>query len=206
MNTLFKLPRQPYILACSGGPDSMAALAFLRNGKHNFEVAYFHHGTSHGDDALKFICLCCNNLNINLHVGHISREKENRESPEEFFRKERYRFLSSFNKIVITAHHLDDCVETWLFSCINGNPKLIPYETALSLRPFLTTTKVEMMEFANRHGLNWVEDPSNKNVDVPRNCIRHEIMPLVETINPGIRTVIRKKLEQKFEREGLSNV
>lgn len=206
MKTLFKILREPYILACSGGADSMAALAFLRNGRHDFAVAHFHHGTEHADEALNFVTKQCLNLKIPMHIGYISGNKKPEESPEEYFRRERYTFLSSFNKTVITAHHLDDCVETWMFSCIHGKPKLISYRTSLCIRPFLTTSKQEMQEFVIKNGLEWVEDPTNKESKYPRNCIRNEMIPVVEKINPGIRSMIRRMLEDKFKREGLKNV
>jgi tRNA(Ile)-lysidine synthase len=203
MNTLFKLTRQKYVLACSGGADSMAALAFLRNGKHDFTVAHFHHGTKHADDALDFVVKECSRLKIPYSIGYISGNKKKGESPEEYYRHERYDFLKSFGVKIITGHHLDDCVETWLFSSINGNPKLISYETDVCLRPFLTVSKEEMKDFAKRNGMSWIEDPSNEETNIPRNCIRHELIPIVAKINKNIKTTIRHKLEEKIKKEGL---
>jgi len=203
MKTLFKLPRQPYILACSGGPDSMAAFAFLLNGGHDFGVAYFHHGTEHGEEAQKFVANECIKRKVPFFTSFISGIKNKKESPEEYFRRERYTFLASFNKKVITAHHLDDCVETWLFSSIHGNPKLIPYVTTLCIRPFLTCSKEELMDFATRSEMKWVIDPTNIQTDIPRNSIRHELIPLIKKVNPNIRSTIKRKLEDKFKREGL---
>jgi len=205
MNTLFKLPRQPYILACSGGADSMAALAFLRNGRHDFEAAHFHHGTVHAREALEFVIKTCTSFKVPLHIGYISSSKNKDESPEEYYRRERYGFLSSFNKKIITAHHLDDCVETWIFSSINGKPKLISYVTPTCFRPFLTTTKEDMKKFAIANKYSWVEDPSNKENYIPRNCIRNEIIPMIKKVNPGIQSMVRRMLENKFKKEEMKN-
>jgi len=199
MKTLFKLPRIPYILACSGGSDSMAAFAFLKNGKHDFEVAYFNHGTSHGKDAEYHVTKICEEQGKKLHIGTIQNQKQKKESPEEYWRKERYSFLRSFKKVFITAHNLDDVVETWLFSAINGNPKLIPIFSGNCIRPFLLTTKQQMTYFANRNNLSYIEDPSNDSFKYKRNYIRHILIPAIKNVNENICSTISKKLIEKVD-------
>lgn len=201
MNTLFTIPRKPYVLACSGGPDSMAAFTFLLKGKHDFIAGYFHHGTDHGDEALKLITEECKKYKVQLAVGHISGNKSKDESPEEYFRRERYQFLYSLGRTVITAHHLDDCVETWLFSAINGTAKLIPHRTDSCMRPFLNARKTEMVRFADENDVRYVIDLSNYVLSIPRNRIRHELLNSVLEINPGIHSMIRRKLEEKVKED-----
>jgi tRNA(Ile)-lysidine synthase len=186
------LPRA-VVLACSGGVDSMAALDFLGR-KRTVSVAYFHHGTEHGDEAESFLRGYCEENKIEMLVGRITRDKEKSESPEEYWRKERYKFLHSIDDVVITAHHLGDAVETWLFSSLCGNPKLIPYKNCNVVRPFLPTRKEAFISWCDRKDIPYVTDPSNEDTRYTRNLIRHELMPRVLMVNPGIHKTIKKKI------------
>ena len=119
---------------------------------------------------------------------------------EEFWRDERYSFLSSIqSNFIITCHHLDDAVETWVMSAMHGKCKLIPYHRPENIyRPFLMTSKKSIKEYAQRKNLEWIEDPSNTRTEYIRNHIRHTCMPHLLKINPGIRTMIRKKIIENY--------
>ena len=97
--------------------------------------------------------------------------------------------------MVVTAHTLDDAVETWVWSSLNGCPKLIPYRRNKIIRPLLLTEKKKLLDWAARKNVKWVEDSSNIDLAYTRNFIRHELMPGVRHVNPGIHTMIRKKLQ-----------
>ena len=116
---------QPFILACSGGVDSMAAADFFLRGKKNFRLAYFHHNTMQADDMLAFVRNFANQNNLALEVGRLAASKPKGLSPEEFWRNERYAWLNSFNLPIVTCHHLNDVAETWLFSSLHGTPKIL---------------------------------------------------------------------------------
>jgi tRNA(Ile)-lysidine synthase len=120
---------------------------------------------------------------------------------EEFWRDERYSFLEKIkSNFIITCHHLDDCVETWLMSSIRGQSKLIPYKRGQKIfRPFLMTARSTIDKYAEQNDLQWVEDPSNDTVVHTRNYTRKILMPHIMKINPGIRTTIRKKLIEKYD-------
>jgi tRNA(Ile)-lysidine synthase len=101
--------------------------------------------------------------------------------------------LSTDRKIV-TAHHLDDVVENWIFTALNGNPYLIPQERDNYIRPFLTTEKRDFTLWCIRKEVPTINDPSNGNTRYRRNYIRRIMMPHVEHINPGIKKTLRKKI------------
>ena len=124
----------------------------------------------------------------------ISSSKPADKSWEEYWRVERYKFFHSLSAPVITAHHLDDQIETWLMGAIHGQPKLIPYRNRNVIRPFLLTTKSDFIEYAETKFVSWVEDDTNMNYAHARNRVRHEIIPEVMEINPGIHKVIAKKV------------
>lgn len=194
-----KIPRDVY-LACSGGVDSMAILDFLRR-SHNVTVLHFNHGTEHGHDAEQFVRSYCNKYEIDYIVESIQGECPKGESLECWWRDQRYRFIDKYScvdKPAITCHHLDDCVETWIWSSMNGTGKIIPYIRNTVIRPFRLNRKDYFINWANRHGVEWVEDSSNHEVHATRNYIRHEMMPHVLRINPGIHKTISKKVAEDF--------
>tara|TARA_R100001443_G_scaffold97326_1_gene104204 strand:- start:342 stop:602 length:261 start_codon:yes stop_codon:yes gene_type:complete len=84
-------------------------------------------------------------------------------------------------------------------SSLHGTAKLIPYQRGEKIfRPFLLTEKSKIRDYALRHKLDWIEDPSNENVTHKRNYVRHVMMPHVLKINPGIKKVVRKKLIELY--------
>ena len=187
------------VIACSGGVDSMVATHFLLQGRRNVRLAYFNHDTSHSKQAQDFVENYANENNLDLFIGRVMGSKGKR-SMEEFWRDERYSFFDRIDtNFLITCHHLDDAVETWVMSAMHGRCKLIPYQRSQNIfRPFLMTSKKTIKDYAERKELSWVEDPSNVRTEYIRNHIRHSLMPGILKVNPGIRTMIRKKLIETY--------
>ena len=189
-----KLPRELYV-ACSGGIDSMAALDFLSN-NHNVTVVFFDHGTTTSREALNHVSVLAKKYDTGFLYGNISRAKRDDESMEEYWRNERYKFFHSINGTVVTGHHLDDCVETWVWSSMHGEGKIIPYANKNVVRPFRMTRKRDLEFWANLKGVEHKEDDTNADTCYTRNYIRHEMMPHVLRVNPGIHKVIAKKVKE----------
>lgn len=200
LQILGKIPKEPFAVACSGGIDSMVLVDFLRKFPGNkFELLYFNHGTEHGQEAEEFLTEFCERKKLKLHIGRISREKIKGESFEEYWRNERYKFFDTFELTVLMAHHLGDCTETYLFTTLRGNPKLIPHIRGNYFRPFLKVSKMEILKWAEKHNVEFIEDPSNTSLEYSRNKIRHQLMPVALSINPGLETTIRKLIDREFE-------
>mgnify|MGYP003135794247 FL=1 len=193
-----KIPHN-VVVACSGGVDSMVIAHFLQQGRRNIRLAYFNHDTSHSKQAQDFVENYANDNSLDLFIGKVKGTKGKR-SMEEFWRDERYSFFNRINtKFLITCHHLDDAVETWVMSAMHGRCKLIPYKRGENIfRPFLMTSKKSIKEYADRKEVEWVEDPTNVRTEYIRNHIRHSLMPGILKVNPGIRTMIRKKLIETY--------
>ena len=187
------------VVACSGGIDSMVVTHFLLQGRRNIRLAFFNHDTFHSAQAQDFVEEYANKNNLDLFLGRVQGTK-GRRSIEEFWRDERYNFFNKIStKFLITCHHLDDAVETWVMSAMHGKCKLIPYKRGENIfRPFLMTSKKIIKDYADRKNLEWVEDPSNSRTEYIRNHIRHSLMPGILKVNPGIRTMIRKKLVETY--------
>lgn len=192
-----KLPRE-IVLACSGGVDSMAALDFLRK-NHRVTVAYFNHRTEHGTEAGRWLREQCRTKfkDVRYRERVLEGWCPKGLSKEEWWRNERYKwFHTSFlGQTVVTAHHLDDCVETWVWSSMHGEGKIIPYRNKNVIRPFRMTRKRDFELWANLKNVEYVEDDSNTDTCYTRNYIRHEMMPHVLRVNPGIHKTICKKVK-----------
>lgn len=202
---LGEIPKDNLAIALSGGIDSMTIAYFLLRGKRKFTALHFNHGTPHGDVAAKFVHQWCQDNDVPLESGHIDDIPNDSEmyynGRQDYYRLYRYIFLSKFNdKSIITAHHLDDVLETWLFSTFNGHGKLIPYRKNNFIRPFLLTPKKTLVSYAERNNVSWVEDDSNSRDDYMRNIIRNNIVPQIERVNKGIRKIISRKVEDMYER------
>ena len=202
LHMLSALPKN-ITVAFSGGVDSVAVTDFLSR-KHNVECAFFHHGTEDSDNGLAFVERFCDERSLKLTVGKISRIKDKNSSTEEFWRNERYSFLEKIDMPVVTAHNLDDCIETYLFSSLHGTAKTIPYRRNNVVRPFLLTHKNEFVSWCLRKKVDWYEDRSNTDTRYMRNYIRHQLMPHALVVNPGLAKLVAKRVRQSYNETQLA--
>lgn len=182
-----------FAIACSGGFDSMAITDFFVKGRRKPVLLHVNHVTGN-DEAQTLVEDYAKAHDLELMLYKVNPEdKDKKQSWEEFWRIQRMHFFNNIDMPVITGHNLDDAMETWLFSSMHGNPKLIPYNTNNIYRPFILNRKDTLREYAIKNNVRWAEDLSNTDVKYPRNRIRHKILPEVMCINTGFDTVIKKK-------------
>lgn len=192
---LFPLPKQ-ITIGLSGGVDSVAVADFLSR-KHDITCAFFHHHTVNSDRAMEFVAKFCTERNFPMIWGTCRSEKDKKESMEEYWRRERYEFFKNLGP-VITAHHLDDCVETYIWSCLHGKPKVPSLIRGNVLRPFLTTPKSELINWCERKNLSWCEDLSNQDEKYTRNYVRKHLVPNALKVNPGLHKTVKKIVEKQL--------
>lgn len=190
-----KLPRKISV-AVSGGVDSMVALDFLKR-NHVVQVLHYNHGTGHSDEADAFVTRYCKDNGISFAKDKCKTTAPLGRSRECFWREQRYNFFDKYSDYpLVTAHTLDDCVETWIFSSLNGTGKIIPYRRNHIVRPFRKTRKRDFELWAHMNNVHYINDPSNKDTSLRRNYIRHELMPHALEVNPGIFKMISKKVAE----------
>ena len=191
-----KLPRKISV-AVSGGVDSIVILDFLKR-NHVVKVLHYNHGTAHGDQAEGFVRQYCRENGLEYITDKCRISPPPGRSREDFWREKRYEFFDKHKDYpLVTGHHLDDCVETWVFSSLNGLGKIIPYRRNHVVRPFRLTRKRDIKLWANLKQVKYICDESNNDTSFNRNYIRHEMMPHVLRVNPGIHKTIARKIKEE---------
>ena len=179
-----------YVVAVSGGVDSMAILHMLQNQRLQAEVepliivvAHLDHGIrsdSHKDRKL------VQQIAHSYGMPFVYDEVElGASASEATARKVRYEFLdkvlkNSTAQAIITAHHEDDALETAIMNISRGSGR--KGLTSLSskeklLRPLLKFSKKDLLKYARDNNLKWREDSTNQDTKYRRNHIRHNIIP-----------------------------
>jgi tRNA(Ile)-lysidine synthase len=189
-----------YILAVSGGVDSIALLDILsRQPELKLVVAHFNHGIrtqAKADEAL--VVKTAEHYNLPVKVGY------GRLGPfasEDAARKARYDFLNTIRKkhsakAVITAHHQDDAIESAILNLLRGTgPQgLVSIRTNKDVvRPLLQMPKGQIIRYAKNHKLKWIEDETNSDTKYLRNYIRLNILP---GLDKGQEVELVKKLDK----------
>ena len=195
-----KVPKDIEV-ALSGGPDSVAALSFFANSNRNVSAAFVHHGTATSEKSYKIVKDVCKLLNVPLRMTTLAPVESGGPGLEATWRSHRYEFLDQSPTPVITAHHLDDAVEWWIFSSLHGEGKLIPRHRGNYIRPFLLTRKEKLVEYCKFNNLPYFIDETNLLEDRPRVLIRNRIVYDCLKINPGLHKVIMKKYLREIEDE-----
>jgi len=173
-----------YVLAVSGGVDSVCLLNIMaESSDYDLVVAHFDHGIrldSNQDKLLVF------RLAQNKHIKFVSQNGNlGSQTSEAQARQARYDFLYQVLKqenalAIVTAHHLDDRLETLIINLIRGTGRLglgSICETATVKRPFLNLTKTELKSYAHQHNLSWREDSTNRDCGYLRNYLRFKVIP-----------------------------
>lgn len=212
MKLLSKLEGK-YIVACSGGADSMAALHYLFSRRH-IKIAgainIIHQDeTNFCYEAAGLVRGYCETLSIPCHIFESDERFES--NREHQWRNERYAFMKSMQRdilretgeliTVVTAHHLDDALETYLMSFLKSgtnHTKVIPYSRREphTIRPFLLNKKAEMRAYCLKWNIPFLDDPMNELGNCSRSIIRHQIVPLVLSVNPGIYRQVEKLIRE----------
>ncbi|MES2803106.1 MAG: tRNA lysidine(34) synthetase TilS [Bdellovibrionota bacterium] len=202
-----------FILAISGGLDSMVLLQAMQKIKPQAQliVAHFHHGDSDDDEIKTYreqtsqmVKSYCDLHDIKFFSGK-SLEKL---STEMEFRQKRFQFFAQVKTdfpegILVTAHHKDDLLETWVLKMIRGTGaeglENFKFWNQQILRPLLSFTKAEILSYAKTQGLTWLDDPSNSKTDYLRNWIRNEWLKALDVRIPGSIANLTNSLQRLID-------
>ena len=190
------------VIACSGGPDSMALLSFCRSGKKNVTVIHVDHGTEHAKDARKLVSDYCNSNNISLNIYEVPESTSHTENNWREFRLSVYAGYTKAGKWVATAHHLDDAVEWYMLTALHGETKFMqPCNSQYKLmKPFLLVEKEKLIQWCISKNVPYVTDPTNIGEDNSRAILRESVMPNLLKIHPGMKISIKNKMLNELRR------
>lgn len=185
---------QSYLLAVSGGADSMVLAYCFKELGIKFQVAHINYKLRGEDSDLdqKTVEDFCEKHHIKFHLYSASeKDRKPQNSIQLWARELRYDFFKQIRtmenlEFLVTAHHLNDQLETFIINLskaagIHGLSG-IPANDNHILRPLLPFSKEEIYAFAKENKIEYREDLSNKKSDYLRNKIRNEVVPkLMET-------------------------
>ena len=182
-------------IAVSGGVDSMVLMNLAKesdflNDKNVFILVVDHDLRAESKQEAKFVKNEAKKLGFPTRILKWKGSKPNKRIQEEA-RNKRYSLLINFcreNNInnLYLAHHLDDQIETFLFRMFRGSglQGLTSFSRSYErngltlIRPLIDTPKSELISYAGRKKINWVEDPSNENQKYDRVKLR-KVLPLI---------------------------
>lgn len=192
-------------VALSGGADSMALLTALiklkqQLGIEKISAAHFNHQIR-GEEALrdqKFVQDYCDGIGIECFVGSAdvpAFARKNGLSVELAARELRYRFFDTLDTDAIaTAHTASDNIETVLFNLTRGTALSglcgIPPKRDKYIRPLILCTRDQIETFCREQGIDFVTDSTNLCDDYTRNKLRHNVVPVLKTINESVEHAV----------------
>jgi tRNA(Ile)-lysidine synthase len=201
------LERARIVVGLSGGVDSVVLLHVLvrlagRSGAKPSAV-HVHHGLSpHADRWAGFCAGVCRDLGVELHEVRVAVPRRSALGLESAAREARYAVLRQQQAdAVALAHHADDQAETVLLQLFRGagvrglsampSCRMLEPATGLRLvRPLLSVARAEILAYAEKAGLSWVEDSSNRDPAFDRNFLRGTIVPQLTRRFPGLRQTL----------------
>lgn len=191
-------------MAFSGGLDSTVLLhaAAAALGASRVVAVHVHHGLQPAADAWPGHCAAAAAaLGVAFESHRIAQAPARGAGLESWARERRYELLCAAGlrlgaAALLTAHHADDQVETLLMRVARGTGPdgLAGIRAAQErggialLRPLLGLRRVALLAHARRHGLHWIEDPSNLDPSHLRNAFRHRVLPALDAVAPAFRT------------------
>lgn len=188
-------PTAGLVVGCSGGLDSIALLHSLAASpearQRNLRAVHVHHGLHADADAWAMHCQrVCTALDVALRIVHVDVPRTGGEGLEAAARRVRHAALQAElaeNEVLALAHHRDDQAETFLLRALRGSGPdglgaMRPWRRfgcGWLWRPLLHVPRAQLLAYAQRHGLQWIEDPGNADVAFDRNFLRHRVLPLL---------------------------
>ncbi len=202
-----------YLVALSGGADSVALLLLLKEHGFNVHAAHcnFHLRGVESDRDEAFCMELCQQIGIELHRAHFDTRTYadlHKVSIEMAARELRYRWFEQLRQDIgaagiCVAHHRDDSVETVLLNLVRGTGLRgltgIKPRNGYILRPLLCVSRVEIEAFLTEKGQKYVTDSTNLEADVLRNKVRLQVLPLLRELNPAVSENIQRTAENLGE-------
>jgi tRNA(Ile)-lysidine synthase len=210
-------PAETIVIALSGGRDSMTlldALARLANergsGLKRLLAVHVHHGLSPNADAWLSHCEAeCAARGVPLVARHVEVRRRGR-GLEAAAREARYEALAAAARdagarIICTAHHREDRVETFLIQWMRGAGvdglaafppcRAFDGDQLLLVRPLIDVARADIEAYVDERDIRYVEDESNDERALLRNALRADVLPRLDALRPGFRAAAARSID-----------
>lgn len=200
------LPQKKLLIACSGGLDSVVLVSLLKHYNYSFALAHCNFGLrgteSDGDED--FVSDLAKKNDAQFHAkrfdtkAYASTSKQSTQMAARSLRYEWFEALCVENQydVVLTAHHADDDLETFLINLSRGTG--IKGLTGINsihdrvVRVLLPFSRANILAYASKNQLFWREDSSNATTNYLRNQLRHEVIPPYKKATKGLLKSVQK--------------
>lgn len=198
------LPKdKTYHFAVSMGIDSIAGFVFLLNKGYNLIPIHFNHALREQNLIMmeRFLEFC-DDIGLKGHIGigkNLTTEADCRNARLNFYSK------VAANGVIITAHHLNDWIESYLLNCFRGHAHHRPFELVSNFgsfsitHPFLLSRKKDLAEYVDRNNLTQyiIEDETNLSAKGSRrNWIRNYIIPQMNNHKLSLEKFAKRQILQ----------
>ena len=195
-----------WVVGFSGGVDSTALLHWLSHLSNRLPILALHVNHQLDPDAHYWAEAAANfSASLGIDYQMVSVDVASGGSVEAAARAARYAAFEAVlgpGDLLILGHHADDQVETVVMNMLRGSerPGLqgMPSDRVVGqaslVRPFLKVERARLIAYAESHGLEWIEDPSNARVQHDRNFLRHDVLPTLDQRFVGWRRRIETAL------------
>ncbi len=206
-------------VAYSGGLDSCVLLHVLAGLKNKIKpklvAVYINHGLSPNAEQWQDHCQqVCENFAIEFRSYAINISHKGDQGIEALAREKRYEIFDELmkpNDLLLTAHHLNDQVETTLLQLLRGSgpdglvgmPHARAFSNGTLLRPLLDFSREEIHQYALNESLHWIEDESNHSDLYDRNYLRNKILPELFTRWPGTLKTLQRATSHQSDAKNL---
>ncbi|MGK2896973.1 MAG: tRNA lysidine(34) synthetase TilS [Candidatus Makana argininalis] len=213
------------LLAFSGGLDSTVLLniinyinlknKFKKNNKKIFiRAIYIQHNINNNNNIFLNHCYKeCKKLNIKFITDKIIITNIS-DGIEASFRKARYKLIYKNmlkNEVLLTAHHLNDQIETLLLSIkrgsgptgMSGISMYSKFNNSLLIRPMINIDRDKLHKYALYYNLTWLEDVSNNQITFDRNFLRIKILPMIKKRWPSFYFTSNRSCKLCYFQENL---
>jgi tRNA(Ile)-lysidine synthase len=186
----------PVVVLLSGGRDSVCLLDLATRLAGPVTALHLNYGLRDTADADEAHCeALCERLGVRFAVRRPRGATGNLQA---WAREQRYAAAAEHDGLIATGHTATDQVETVLYrlAASPGRRALLgmPEREGRLIRPLLTTTRAETAEHCRERGLPWREDPSNADAAFARNRVRHQLVPLLQSLHPAAEQNILRTL------------
>lgn len=204
------------LVAFSGGIDSAVLLHALTRTTVNAAITAVHVDHDLHPDSGNWVARCeafARSRQLDF-IAHRVRIEDTGSGIEAAARDARYRYFESLLKDgdwLLSAHHEDDQAETLLLNLLRGSGVLglagiagrRPCGNGFLVRPMLDVARSDIDDYARCEGIDWIEDPSNRDQRFDRNFLRNEVLPRLRERWPALSGRLRRSAELAGEANDL---